>query len=216
MAESSSKMTAVFPIIRHLSKPLSNLLVKLPITPNQITGAALIYGLIGCLFLISPKQEMRVIGSLLFIFGYILDNCDGEVARIKNLTSEFGEKYDTFVDWIVHAVFFITLGYGIAQETNDYLWLWLGFAGGVGGTINYLIGMFKEKSDDTIEVESQPENVKEYLVYIFRELFRADFCFIVLILALVDEIWLLLPAGAVGAQVYWLMHIMSRDKNYHV
>jgi len=211
-------MIHAFPLIRHLSKPLSKTLKDLPITPNQITTASLFNGLIGCAFFISPEFIHKFIGSLLFLTAYVLDNCDGEVARHKNLTSEFGEKYDTFVDWIVHACFFSALGFGVAHETNNILWLWLGLAGGLGGTINYFISVFSVDSNNNEDTEenSQPTNFKEYTIYIFRELFRADFCFIVLALSLVDLVWILVPAGAIGAQVYWVMFFMSRNKKYHV
>ena len=51
-------------------------------------------------------------GALLFLICYVLDNCDGEIARLKNMRSIFGMRYDTFVDWLVHTVFFIGLGWG--------------------------------------------------------------------------------------------------------
>jgi phosphatidylglycerophosphate synthase len=210
-------MTLSFPIIRHISKPISSLLVRLPITPNQITTASLIFGLVGCFFMISTEFDKRLSGSLLFIIAYILDNCDGEVARLKNMASHFGEKYDTWVDWIVHTCFFTALGYGVAVENNNINWLWLGIAGSAGGTINYFIIIFsesREKTEDSSKNNNAPKNVKEYIIFIFRELFRADFCFIVLILSLADVIWILLPAGAIGAQVYWIMFLILRRKSH--
>ena len=99
-------MNKIFPLIRHLSRPLSAILVKFPVTPNQITTAGLLMGILGSIFFISSSSESRVIGSLIFLVSYILDNCDGEIARHKNLNSSFGEKFDTCVDWIVHTVFF--------------------------------------------------------------------------------------------------------------
>ncbi|MBT5938971.1 MAG: hypothetical protein HOG95_03510 [Rhodospirillaceae bacterium] len=49
------------------------------------------------------------------------------------------------------------------------------------------------------------------MVYVFRELFRADFCFIVLVLTPFNLLWLILIAGAIGAQVYWIMYFMIDD-----
>ncbi len=46
---------------------------------------------------------------------YTFDNCDGEVARTKKLSSEFVAKFDDMADWMVDASFFATLGYGISQ-----------------------------------------------------------------------------------------------------
>lgn len=207
-------MTAAFPLIRHFSRPLTHLLVRLPITPNQITTVSLILGVAGCLLLISPEFEAKLTGALLFFISYIFDNCDGEVARHKNLVSKFGENYDTCVDWIVNSGFFVALGYGVAQETSNDLWLWLGLAGGAGGTINYVITLFSTTENSESPTESAPPTkLKEYIIYIFRELFRADFCFIVLALIPFDAVWLLLPAGAIGAQIYWLLFLISPERS---
>jgi phosphatidylglycerophosphate synthase len=162
---------------------------------------------------------MKVAGSSLFIISYILDNCDGEVARHKGLTSTFGHNYDTFVDWMVHTVFFGTLGLGISLDTGNNMWLWFGLISSLGGTINYIISIFLNNSEDKehkVQRKLQPKNFTEYIVFIFRELFRADFCFVVIGLSIIDEMWILLPAGAIGSQIYWLMFFLIRDKNYHV
>ena len=71
------------------------------------------------------------------ILCYVLDNCDGEIARLKNLSSSIGEKFDTFVDWVVHAAFFAALGFGVAGQNQNKIWLWLGLIGTAGATINY-------------------------------------------------------------------------------
>ena len=58
--------------------------------------------------------------------------------------------------------------------------------------------------------------MREGAGFAFRKLTRADFCFIVLALALFDVVWVLLPAGAVGAQVYWLARFQRGAGDYHV
>ena len=53
------------------------------------------------------------------------------------------------------------------------------------------------------------------VVYIYRELLRADFCFILLLLTLFEVTRFLLPAAAIGAQLYWAMALTKgvRDHN---
>jgi phosphatidylglycerophosphate synthase len=218
MAQSECKMTNFFPLIRHISTPVSNLLIKLPITPNQITFASLACGLAACFYLSHIGFEDRLMGSLFFLAAYILDNCDGEIARMKQLSTAFGEKLDTFVDWIVNTGFFAALGYGVAMETGNDIWWWFGLFGSAGGTINYLIVLFLKNSttQESSEDAAQLNTLKEYFAFVFRELFRADFCFIVLALSLIDGLWILLPTAALGAHVYWISYFMMRDKNYHV
>ena len=46
-------------------------------------------------------------------------------------------------------------------------------------------------------------------IFVFREMFRDDFCFIVLVLALFDLIWLLLPVAVIGTHVYWIMLLIK-------
>ena len=212
-------MRSLFPLIRHISRPISKILIRTPITPNHITTMSLIFGIIGSLLFISSKPEDKILGSLAFVVSYIFDNCDGEVARYKNLTSNFGEKFDTFVDWVVHTLLYAALGYGSAQEFGDSIWLWLGLTGSIGGTINYFIVIFiesRKKNITDFQEEVMPTAITERIIFIFRESFRADFCFIILILALTDFLWILLPALAVGAQVYWIMIVIHYRREYRV
>ena len=126
------------PLIRHLSAYVTPVLVRLPVTPNQATAISLMLGLGACWFAFLGGFERLLASAVLLVLSYVFDNCDGEIAHIKNQRSEFGAKFDSFVDWIVHALFFAALGAGVFRETGNALWLWLGIAGAAGGTINYL------------------------------------------------------------------------------
>ena len=57
---------------------------------------------------------------------------------------------------------------------------------------------------DSIDSPQPLAGVRDWFLYVFRELCRADFCFLLLLLAAFDIAWVLLPAAAIGAQVYWL------------
>lgn len=220
----------VFPLIRKLSGAVVPLLLRLPISANQVTTVSLFVGLGACWFLAKGEWEATLIGAGLFLLCYVLDNADGEVARAKNQCSAFGEKYDTFVDWIVHAGFFAALGWGVMQETGQVFWWWLGLVGAAGGTINYFVGIYMdrrfreevgEEYDSTGRTYHEdgppvPKGVKQWLVFALRELSRADFCFIVLALALFDVTWILLPTAAVGAHAYWMTQFIRGARDYHV
>ena len=167
-------------------------------------------------------HSLNVMASLLFVVSYLLDNVDGEIARYKNLTSDFGEQFDSFVDWIVNAGFFLSLGFGVSAELGNVVWLWLGLAGALGASINYAVAMFL--SSPVAQEGGADHNYRgpvgagliDRLIFALRMLFRSDFCFIVLGLALVDGLWLLLPAGAIGAQVYWLTAFRARAQRYDI
>jgi phosphatidylglycerophosphate synthase len=219
----------LFPLIRHLSLRLTQLLARLPFSANQITLASLAVGL-GCAWAMTGEgRAMSIAGGVMLVLCYLLDNCDGEIARLKDQCTAFGAFFDTFVDWIVHAAFFAALGMGVAVTRGNGLWLWLGWIAAVGSTINYAIGLVgdwrqqraaKKEHDPAgraaAEQLPRPEGWRQWAVYTFRELFRADFCFIVLGLAFFDAVWMLLPLGAVGAQVFWAAQLIKGARDYHV
>ena len=214
----------VFPLIRQFSYRLTPVLLKTSISPNQITALSLLFGLLSAVCFMFGGYVFNIIGSLLLTLSYTLDNCDGEVARVKNMSSEFGAKFDDMVDWMVDASFFAALGYGTSQLMEQPFWLWLGCAAAAGAFIDYVVDLFyyarDEKKDDAITREEraidfkQPVNMTDWMIYIFHKLCRADFCIIVLVLAVFNVVWVLLPFAAIGAQVYWITDLFERARGF--
>ncbi len=216
------------PLVRHLSWRVSLGLARLPVTPNQITAASLVAGLACAWCLATGDYGFGIAGALLLVAAYVLDNADGEIARLKDQCSVFGDRFDTCADWIVHTAFFAALGIGSAGATGADVWLWLGWIAAAGCTLNYLIALVLDArarpaeaaAESASRPESSPETLPEtpmdWIVFALRELARADFCFIVLALAVVDATWVLLPAGAVGVQFYWAAQFVRGARDYHV
>lgn len=214
----------VFPLVRHASVRLSRVLVRLPVTPNQITTVSLLAALGGAWCFAYPQRSMQIAGGLLFLAFYVLDNCDGEIARAKGLSTRFGLYYDTFVDWIGHSALFLGLGIGAEALWGSRWWFWFGVAGAMGGTINYFLGIYmdwqsggaKDTAGEPAPASAEPARLLDTLGYVFRELTRADFCFILLALALMGWSWALLAPAAIGAQVYWCMAFIKGVRSHHV
>ena len=220
VTSTSTGVVPTLPLVRHLSAWLTPGLARTPLTPNQITTLSALAGLGAAWFLMNMDH---VAAAALLILCYALDNCDGEIARLKGLSSEFGMHYDTAMDWLVHSAFFVCLGIGVTAQTGEALWSWAGYIAAAGGTINYVLGYVFAAADkaaddaaDGSADENNPQGWMEWGIFVFRELTRADFCFLVLLLALVDGLWLLLPAGAIGAQVYWLLLMVRSARRFHV
>jgi len=108
--------TPLFPLVRHLSKLVTPALIRLPVSANQVTAASLVSGLIVAWCVTRGEPAWDIAAGVLFVVTYILDNCDGEIARIKDQCSNFGMHFDTFVDWVVHTAFFAALGYGVSER----------------------------------------------------------------------------------------------------
>ena len=220
---------ALFPLVRHISNVLSPLLIRTPATPNQITAISILLGIASAIALLLNTHAGDIACGVLLTISYILDNCDGDVARAKKLSSKFGAFLDTFGDWLVHAVLFACLGIAAYMRSEAIVWLWLGIAASAGSTINYVIGLindlrldrtpppdFNPADDGEFKRPAQNDTVGKWLVFVFRELARADFCFIVLALAALDWLAYLLPFAAIGSQVYWITFFVVRDEKYHV
>jgi phosphatidylglycerophosphate synthase len=224
----------LFPLVRHLSAPCTRLLLPLPYGPNQITLAAIALGLAAAALLGTGHRLAAVAAGLCLTASYLLDNCDGEIARQRGQCTPFGAALDTFGDWLVHTALFLGLGLGVARASgatgSASPWLWLGVAAALGGTVNYLLGLYLDWARTrAITPIHHPATIspilleptadltwRELLIFAFRELARADFCLLLLALTLFDLHWLLLPAAAVGAQAYWLLQLSAKARSFHV
>ena len=215
----------ILPLVRYLSSRVTPILAKLPVTANQITAVSLACGLFCSWLMTMQTQPEAILGAIFLVLCYVLDNCDGEIARLKGQSSNFDGAFDTCVDWLVHSAFFAALGWGVSQQNGAEIWLWLGLTAAVGATVNYVLTLYMDSRDgayqqlgrdDGEDVNVRPEVWWEWLIFSFRELARADFCIVVVFLASVDGLAILLPLAALGAQIYWLTLFVEKSKNYHV
>lgn len=183
---------------------------------------SLLFGLASgaaCLF---GTYTSTLIGAFLLFVCYVLDNCDGEVARLKGMASHFGMRFDTFVDWVVHAVFFICLGWGATHATGQKWWLWTGIAAGVGGTINYCLELYQNRTKlhasqrppEDAMTRDDDTNMDRFVLNV--RFIRSDFCFIVLFLSLGGVLWYIIPPSAIGAQAYWGLQFTRSARRWHV
>lgn len=215
----------LFPLVRHLSYRLTLVLARTPITPNQITALSLIAGLAAAACFTRGEWGWSLFGAILLVVGYTLDNCDGEIARLKHLSSPWGARFDDLADWLVDAAFFAALGYGVTAQTGNTTWVWLGAAAAAGATLDYIFDLIlhararrrpgTKSREETASEPRRPQDTLDWLIFIFHKLSRADFCIIVLLLAAGDVTWVLLPAGAIGAQAFWITDLFERARGWH-
>jgi CDP-alcohol phosphatidyltransferase len=84
--------------LARFSIALSRRLARTRITPNQITAASLAVGLAGAALVASADYATCLLGTLIVWLSSILDGCDGEIARLKLLSSEAGRWFDLLVE----------------------------------------------------------------------------------------------------------------------
>ena len=98
------------------SIPISSFLVKTFLTPNQVTVIGLFIGLASGFFFAQGNYLSGIIGGLLLVATAVWDCCDGDVARLKFMESDFGEKLDTACDNIINIFVFTGMMFGIAHS----------------------------------------------------------------------------------------------------
>jgi phosphatidylglycerophosphate synthase len=103
---------------RPISRRITRLLVKFPIHPNVWTISIFVLPLIACVFLVRGDYVSIVIGAGIFQAFSILDGCDGEIARAKNLESKFGERLDYFSDFVASLLYVLALGLGLHRSSE--------------------------------------------------------------------------------------------------
>ena len=111
---------------RKVSTRISRLLVKTPVTPNQISVATMLMSFLAAWWIASGNYLQLALGGLLFQFASIVDGCDGEVAKLKFMGSRMGEWVDTLADNVSYVVFFSCVAYGMYQATGEPYVLALG------------------------------------------------------------------------------------------
>lgn len=139
--DSSSKNTNRRPLktrSAHWAKSLASTLVKVQISPNQISVISIAPALLGAYLLLKPLNPSTLILIALCIQARLLCNMlDGMVAIEGGRQSAVGALYNEIPDRIADSLFIVALGYAAG-----YAWLgWFGaLAAGITAYIRTLGG----------------------------------------------------------------------------
>lgn len=98
-----------------ISPLITKHLIKTNLTPNMITVMMMLSGIIGAIFFAIPSIAMKIIGTVFIHLWYILDCCDGEVARIKKKYSKFGKEIDYTAHILNHPLFTVAFMLSMMQ-----------------------------------------------------------------------------------------------------
>ena len=106
---------------RPISRRVTRILLKFPIHPNTWTISIFVLPVIASVFLVRGDYASVVIGAAIFQVFSILDGCDGEIARAKNLESTFGERLDYFCDFAASLLYVLTVGLGLHRSSEGII-----------------------------------------------------------------------------------------------
>jgi phosphatidylglycerophosphate synthase len=125
------------PIAKILNRPLSHT----PITPNQVTILGFLLGLASLPLLWNGGRYEVILAVSLLLVANILDQIDGQLARIKFLFSSYGEKLDHYLDEIIKVLLLAPIGVGLTHATGHEAWSYIGWAAS-SAQLFYTLAMF--------------------------------------------------------------------------
>jgi phosphatidylglycerophosphate synthase len=99
-------------VFRPLAHPLVLLFARLRVPPPLVVAAA---GAAGLAAAVELGRGSLVAAALLVQLKTLLDNADGQLARLTGRTSAFGRYLDSEVDLLVNAALFAALGWTTAS-----------------------------------------------------------------------------------------------------
>ena len=184
---------------------ISSLLVKTFLTPNQITILGLFIGLASGILFAQGNYWNTLIGGVLLSITAILDCCDGDVARLKFMESDFGENLDTACDNIINIFIFIGIMLGVArydgliQALIPFALIMFG-----GGWIFYLI-YFPKGGKGSYFTNTPMYNIIQILA-------SRNFIYVILLFCIFNKLnWFLWIAG-IGSIVFGFFIYRVKNK----
>lgn len=187
------------------SLKISSLLVRTSITPNALTLLGLIIGLFSAWQFAQGNYWGGVFGGLAFVGTAIWDCCDGDVARLKFMESDFGETLDTTCDNLNNIFAFTGIMIGVAL-TSGFLHALIPFIllGAGGGLIFYFIYYPKGEKGSFFQ--------GTWIYDVIQHLASRDFVYIALLFGILGRLdWFLWLSG-LGSIVFALALYLAKRK----
>ncbi len=118
----------------YVARPLAAILVYMlqptPLTPNQVTflGAA-IFVAAAAVFVAIPGPTGFLIAALIVQISYLFDCADGQLARIKGMTSEVGAYLDFLMDEFKALLLITAVAIRLWVVDGEVTWLFVAIGG---------------------------------------------------------------------------------------
>lgn len=192
-------------INRQCSQLLTRLLVRLPVTPNQITLVSLALGLAAAWQFWYATPRSALLGLLFYLMEVVADHCDGDIARLTFQESQLGRWLDVSVDTASNVLLVLGMA-ATASAVGGQAMLLAGVLAAFGILMSAVFANF---------FPPRPNRLRR-LGHVLRAIGNRDMFYLVLvcfILLLWKAQWLLphlLGLLAVGSQVYWLSCLAQR------
>ena len=192
---------------RKVSTLLTSLFLRIGLSPNTITVLSLFIGLMAAGSFALGGYLAGIVGSLLFQLSAIVDCCDGEVARLTNRQSRFGQLLDLAADNVVHMAIFAGVAWGLFLQQEPRSGSWLSLALGAAAVLgNGLAFWLVSRALTLREQRAWGTPLKAtWAEFLFKNVTSRDFSVVLLVFALVGKLEWFLWLAAVGSNIFWIV-----------
>lgn len=153
---------------RPISTHLSKFLVSFNITPNQISFFSFILSIIAAGFFTLGNYWFLALGGIIAQFASIIDGSDGEVARLKYLSSDYGGWFDAVLDRYADAFLLFGLTWYVYSQNLSPWALRIGFLAIIG---SFMLSYTADKYDKLMKNRIQKgvrmgRDVRVFLIFL--------------------------------------------------
>jgi phosphatidylglycerophosphate synthase len=163
-SDASDELINMF-LLRPIAGVLVRLLYPTKITPNQVTIASTITGIIAATLYLRGGASWTAAAGLLVTLKDLLDSADGQLARAKQMHSRTGRFLDSLGDFLVNVLAFAAIAFTLFRTDRDPAWLLLGTLGFLGITLRVSYHVFYQTSylrrQRTYAVNRTTEEIRE-------------------------------------------------------
>ena len=186
---------------RTISERISLRMVRWPVTPNQITLAGLLTGLLGAWVLRYDGAATSLLGLALFQCSVVLDHVDGEIARLRFQFSRLGKWLDNFSDHLVDLAVVAALAWRVAVGGSGASVLALLGGAVLGVTGSFLVVFFWSLCGGRSTSGKSSQRAAETMISMAN---RDGFCLALWATILLGRpVWFLWTL-AIGSNIFWM------------
>lgn len=122
---------------RKIALKIAPSLAAVPLTPNQVTSMALAAGVGAAACFSQGTRQGLLLGAFFMQVYFILDNCDGAVARLRNMSSVMGMWYDFIADLVVDYALWAGFTVAVLSRGTIAAAAWIGALAAFGSTLHF-------------------------------------------------------------------------------
>jgi phosphatidylglycerophosphate synthase len=186
---------------KHFNRPvgrwLSKILVHTSVSPNQVSVASTLLGLMSAWLFAQGNDRAALSGAILLQVSAIVDCVDGDLARVLFKESRLGKWLDIGGDQVVHISVFVSIGIGLYRAGSEAPVMLLAASAAVGVVISFAI---------VVRGLLQPEGQRNTrLQKLIDATTNRDFSVLLILLVLLKKLSWFLWVAAIGVHVFWLL-----------